>query len=181
MHYNTHIENEVATAAPRPGWRGRMGHEITILIGTMTGTAELVSDDVRDVLEAAGYRVVIEPMDDLTESIFSRGSTFLICTSTYGQGDVPDNAQAFFSSLQDARPDLSHVQYGLIALGDRTYKATYCGGGRRFDALLSELGATRLGEPLMHDAGSGTLPEDVAVDWVKRWADTWLAREVEVA
>ncbi|TAM59843.1 nitric oxide synthase [bacterium] len=158
-----------------------MGQKITVLIGTMTGTSEFVADEVKATLEAAGHRVTVEPMDDLTESIFETHSTFLICTSTYGQGDVPDNAQAFFSCLEQARPDLSHVQYGLIALGDRTYKTTFCGGGRRFDALLSELGATRLGEPLMHDASSGTLPEDIAVEWVRSWANTWLDREAEVA
>ena len=85
-------------------------------------------------------------------------------------GDVPDNAQAFFSALESERPDLQGVRYGLISLGDRTYKATFCQGGLRFDALLSELGATRIGDALLHDAGSGTLPEDVAAEWSVDWA-----------
>ena len=76
-------------------------------------------------------------MDNLDASVFQRGGTFLICTSTYGNGDVPDNAQALFNSLETEKPDLSNVTYGVIALGDTTYKDTFCQGGIRFDQLLT--------------------------------------------
>jgi flavodoxin len=143
---------------------------LTILVGTMTGTAEMVAQEVQTVLEALGYVVTIRMMDDLDAGVFQLGGTFLICTSTYGQGDVPDNAQEFFASLERERPDLSSVTYGLIALGDRTYKDTFCEGGIRFDTLLSEFGARRIGEVLKHDASSGTLPEEVAAQWIVPWA-----------
>jgi MioC protein len=136
----------------------------------MTGTAELVASEVQSALEAAGREVDVRLMDDLGADAFAPDAVYLICTSTYGNGDVPDNAQAFFSALESERPDLHAVRYGLISLGDRTYKATFCQGGLRFDALLSELGATRIGEALLHDAGSGTLPEDVAAEWSIAWA-----------
>ena len=67
------------------------------------------------------------------------------------------------------RPDLSNVHYGVIALGDRTYADTFCNGGRRFDAILAELGARRIGEVLLHDASAGTMPEEVAAEWVEGW------------
>jgi len=152
-----------------------MGEPITILVGTMTGTAEFVAGDVSKVLEEAGHPVEILMMDALDAAVFERPGVFLICTSTYGQGDVPDNARAFFEAIEAARPDLVAVAYGIIALGDRTYGATYCEGGKRFDALLSGLGARRLGEPMLHDAGSGTLPEEVAADWALAWAGEHLA------
>jgi len=144
---------------------------LTILVGTMTGTAEMVAQEVQTVLEAAGHAVNIHMMDNLDAGVFGDRGTFLICTSTYGQGDVPDNAQEFFASLERERPDLSAVTYGLIALGDRTYKDTFCEGGIRFDTLLTELGARRIGELLKHDASSGTLPEEVAAQWIVPWAE----------
>jgi len=144
---------------------------LTILVGTMTGTAEMVAQEVQTVLEAASHSATIRMMDDLDASVFQPGGTFLVCTSTYGQGDVPDNAQEFFASLERERPDLSVVKYGLIALGDTTYKDTFCEGGIRFDKLLTELGAHRVGEMLKHDASSGTLPEEVAAQWIVPWAE----------
>ncbi|MGQ3027284.1 MAG: flavodoxin domain-containing protein [Ferrovibrionaceae bacterium] len=152
-----------------------MSAKVTILVGTMTGTAEMVAQEVETSLGNEGYSVAIEPMDNLAPDIFEREGAFLICTSTYGNGDVPDNARAFFEAIEAARPDLAAVAYGIIALGDRTYGATYCEGGKRFDALLSGLGARRLGEPMLHDAGSGTLPEEVAADWALAWAGEHLA------
>jgi MioC protein len=136
----------------------------------MTGTAELVASEVQAALEGTGREVDVRLMDDLGADAFGEDAVYLICTSTYGNGDVPDNAQAFFSALESERPDLQSVRYGLISLGDRTYKATFCQGGLRFDALLSELGAKRIGDALLHDAGSGTLPEDVAAEWSVAWA-----------
>jgi MioC protein len=137
----------------------------------MTGTAEMVAQEVQTVLEAAGHQVAIRMMDDLDAAVFQPGGTFLVCSSTYGQGDVPDNAQEFFASLERERPDLSTVSYGLIALGDTTYKDTFCEGGIRFDTLLTELGAQRVGDMLKHDASSGTLPEEVAARWIIPWVD----------
>ena len=108
-------------------------------------------------------------MDDLDAGVFAGGGLFLVCTSTYGQGDVPDNAKQLYDSLQAARPDLSHVRYGVIALGDRTYAETFCNGGKRFDTILGELGAKRIGEVLLHDASAGTMPEEVAAEWIEGW------------
>ena len=142
---------------------------LTILVGTMTGTAELVADEVKDAASAEGIDAEVLAMDKLAPVVFEREGLFLLCTSTYGQGDVPDNARDLFAALEAQRPDLSAVRYGLIALGDRTYAQTYCFGGKRFDELLTGLGAERIGEPLFHDASAGTIPEEVAVDWVRDW------------
>ena len=84
------------------------------------------------------------------------------------------------------------MTYGVIALGDTTYKDTFCHGGIRFDKMLTELGAKRAGEMLMHDAGSGTLPEEdggpvgralggtasgaLHRRWHKSWQQQWKIR-----
>jgi MioC protein len=148
--------------------------ELTILVGTMTGTAELVAEELRDAFAGKGIGSEILPMDGLDETVFERPSPFLICTSTYGQGDVPDNARDFFERLSAARPELTSLHFGVIALGDRTYAQTYCHGGHKFDALLRELGAQRIGDVLEHDASAGTIPEEVAVNWAGPWAEACL-------
>jgi sulfite reductase alpha subunit-like flavoprotein len=149
--------------------------DLTILVGTMTGTAQSVAQEVELALDDEQTHVKVVPMDGLDAAVFSAGGLFLVCSSTYGQGDVPDNARALYESLRSERPALARVRYGVIALGDRTYAETFCNGGRRFDALLAELGATRIGEILRHDASAGTMPEEIAVGWARDWIA--LARE----
>jgi MioC protein len=143
--------------------------KITILVGTMTGTAQLCAQEMELALDDGETEVATLMMDGLDAAVFSRESVFLICTSTYGQGDVPDNARALYESLKEARPDLSQVRYGVFGLGDRTYAETFNFGGKRFDDILTELGARRVGERHMHDASSGVLPEETALDWCQQW------------
>src|SRR5215510_6802338 len=165
MQYNAaHVGTQGKRAGGRP-----MALELTILVGTMTGTAQLVAQEVELTLDGAETKVQAKPMDGLDASVFAAGGLFLICTSTYGQGDVPDNAKHLYESLLSTRPDLAHVRYGVIALGDRTYAETFCNGGRRFDRILSELGARRIGDILLHDASAGTMPEEVAGEWIGSW------------
>lgn len=142
---------------------------IYILVGTMTGTAQLVADEVEAYLAAQGHQVHTDLMDDLRADVFRADGIFLICCATFGQGDVPDNARALFTDLQATKPDLAGKQYGVIALGDRTYAQTFCRGGLQFDDLLQSLGASRIGEALICDASSGDLAEDLAIDWIGGW------------
>lgn len=146
-----------------------MTTELTILVGTMTGNAQLVAQELELLLDDGQTSVRTRAMDGLDHTVFAPGGLFLICTSTYGQGDVPDNAKSLYESLLAVRPDLSRVRYGVIALGDRTYKDTFCNGGRRFDAILAELGARRVGEVLYHDASGGMLAEEAASEWIGPW------------
>lgn len=149
-----------------------MADTVKILVGTMTGTAELVADEIAEVLNDKGLEAEIELMDDLDSGVFADGGTFIVCTSTYGSGDVPDNAHAFMDSLQADAPDLSGVRFGVFALGDMTYAQTFCFGGKQFDEQLTKLGARRVGAVMKHNASEGTLPEDVAADWAAEWYDT---------
>jgi len=127
---------------------------------------ELAWDDGGD---SGGLSVETLLMEKVDASIFARDGVFLIVTSTYGQGDVPDNAKGLYEELKAKRPDLSRVRYGVFGLGDRTYAETFNFGGKRFDELLAELGAERIGERHMHDASSGILPEETALEWCQEW------------
>ena len=144
---------------------------IEILVGTMTGTANLVAQEIELTYGDEEVTINVLQMDDLDASVFNPDTTYLICTSTYGQGDVPDNAMAFYESLQKQRPDLSAVRFGVLGLGDMTYSDTFNYGGARFEALLLELGATQIGERAQIDASLGELPEDMAVEWMAGWLE----------
>ena len=144
--------------------------KINILVGTMTGTAQMCAQEIELALDGDDVQVATLLMDKLEPSVFDdREAVYLVCTSTSGQGDGPDNAKALYEALCSGKPDLSGVRYGVFGLGDRTYAETYNLGGKRFDDVLSELGAERIGDRLMHDASSGTLPEEIAIEWAEAW------------
>lgn len=148
-----------------------MADPIKILVGTMTGTAEMVAEDMQAAIEAETERETeILLMDDLDETVFDDvEAVYLIVTSTYGQGDVPDNALDFYEALEEKAPDLSGIRFGVFGLGDSTYADTFNHGGERFEKVLRERGARQIGERFAHNASGGDLPEDAGVEWVRQW------------
>ncbi len=146
-----------------------MSQPIRILVGTTTGNTQYVAEEAHFTLVQAGLAAEVHPMDELNATIFANGGLFLVCVSTYGYGDVPANAKQLYESMVKERPDLSAVQYGLISLGDSSHAQTYCFAGRRFDQILTKLGAMRVGEILNHDASSGVMPEEAAAGWTADW------------
>jgi len=147
--------------------------ELKIIVGTMTGTAEMVAEEMSDTLADLGHDVDVEAMDDMDVSVFDDGGDFLIVTSTYGQGDVPDNSMALYNGLTEQKPDLSNVRYGVFSLGDMTYSDTFNYGGKKFDKAMEDCGAKRIGDVFCHDASAGSIPEDDGVDWVKEWIENF--------
>jgi len=143
---------------------------IVILVGSMTGNAEFAAEDMQQILrDEYGRQVEFFLMDNLDATIFMPGKVYLICTSTYGEGEVPENAQRLYRELCDGRPDLSGIRYAVFGLGDSNYRETFNFGGKRFDDILGTLGASRLGERGMHDARSCIAPEEFGRDWLYGW------------
>ncbi len=143
---------------------------ITILVGSMTGNAEFAAEDLQLVLkEHCGCEVKLLLMDGLGPESLGRNGVYIICTSTYGEGEVPENARHLYDALCMHRPDLSGLRYAIFGLGDSTYVNTFNFGGKKFDDILSSLGAQRLGERAQHDAQSGVQAGDLAREWLRGW------------
>ncbi len=140
-----------------------------IFVATMTGLADMCGEEVESALTAAGFDCERQLMDGLDVSGFDPFDYIVIVTSTYGHGEIPDNGQALFASLEDGC-DLSGKTYAIFSLGDRTYADTFCAAGDRWDAAMAAAGAERIVDTERHDASSGTLAEDVAGAWAAGWA-----------
>lgn len=117
---------------------------VTILYGSQTGTAEGIARETGDRLEQAGCKPVVADMDDYDAADLATAEHLLVICSTYGDGEMPDNAQGFWDILaSEEAPRLESTRFSVLALGDSSYE-TYCTAGKELDARLEALGAQRL-------------------------------------
>lgn len=117
--------------------------KVHILWGSQTGNAQNLAHVIGDSL-SSDFDVEVSGLGDLPPEDIHEMKTIVIVTSTYGDGEPPDNASEWMSFLKFAEElDLSHLFYAVIGLGD-TYYPHFCQAGKDFDEYLSKHGATAL-------------------------------------
>ena len=117
---------------------------LLILYGSQTGTAEALAQKIAKVAAAKNFAARAVCMADHATIDLKKESRTLVVTSTYGDGDPPDNAAAFWDFLKsETAPRLEHVEFSILALGDTNYE-NFCEFGKKCDARFEELGAKRV-------------------------------------
>mgnify|MGYP000329944407 FL=1 len=142
---------------------------VNIIVGSQMGSAEYVAEQLNDALNNQGINSQLHDQPEFNE-IDQQNTIWLVCTSTYGAGDYPDNLISFVEQVSQV-DDLSHLKYSVIALGDTSYD-TYNLAGRNIDTLLSQKGAIQLAPRLELNILDEALPEDTALAWL----DSWIAQ-----
>ena len=117
---------------------------LLILFGSQTGTAEKIAKQIAKESKSRGCNARVVDAAEHSKIDWSKETNLLVVTSTYGDGDMPDNAQAFWDWLQtDAAKALAHLNFSVLALGDTNYEQ-FCAAGKKIDARLEQLGAKRI-------------------------------------
>lgn len=128
------------------------GDRILVVHASQTGFGELLAMQTEKSLQQAGVDVRTIALGDLDLGSLLLASRILFIASTTGEGDPPDTAYRFIRKVMGQRRDLSHLSYGLLALGDREYEF-YCGFGHQLDSWLREQGALPLFDMIEVDNG----------------------------
>lgn len=124
-------------------WSLYNSDSVLILFGTVMGNSELLANRLAAAARRAGLVVCVRDMAGCEPSILTQASYVLIVTSTYGDGEPPEDAASFWHSIVRSNGlDLSGVRFSVLALGNSTFDH-FCRCSRELDMALERHGATR--------------------------------------
>ena len=123
---------------------------LAVFFGSQTGNAAGLAEKTVKRAAAYGLEGKVIDMDGYDEANFASHKRILIITSTWGEGEMPDNAEALWNATSSTNPALSGVHYSVCAIGDSSYDE-FCKAGEDWDQKFAALGATSILELKMCD------------------------------
>jgi len=153
---------------------------IQIIVGSMLGGTEYVAEACEETLTKLDRHVDMHLKPDLHNIInntfptnneqnnsgnLTKNPIWIVCTSTHGAGDYPDNIKQFVSDLSNCDQDLSTVSFLTIGIGDSSYD-TFCKAAEDISKLLISKGCNKIASIKTLDMSEDIDPEDLAQQWI---------------
>ena len=112
---------------------------LNILFGSQTGNAAGLAEKTAKLATNYGLEANVVDMDGFDPARLATMKRVMIITSTWGEGEMPDNADAMWNAINANGPGLSAVHYSVCAIGDTSYDE-YCKAGHDWNDKLAALG-----------------------------------------
>ncbi len=133
-----------ATSGDLDGLISSGDRSLVLLFGSQSGNSEGLVSKISKDAKAYGLEGEIHDMDGFDFNSLSDKRRVLIVCSTWGEGEMPDNAEDLWQfAVSDAASKLEGVHFAICALGDTSYEF-FCQSGKDWDGRFEELGATRI-------------------------------------
>ena len=103
--------------------------KLLVLFGTETGNAEDLAFDAGKSSTDYDLEAEVKGMDEVSLDDIKSSKRLIICCSTWGEGDQPDNAQDLYDAVEESEDgSLSGVNFAVLALGDTAFEM-FCQSG----------------------------------------------------
>lgn len=135
--------------------------DLLLIYASQTGTAEAMTKHLQQEFYRLGRNTHCLPLNELTPVMLQQCAQALFIVSTCGDGDPPDNGARFMQLYLHAQTNLSSLNFGVLALGDKRYPK-FCAFGFHLHQWLVNNQAHALFSLQTHDSATTDLP------------DTWL-------
>ena len=117
---------------------------ILILYGSQSGNSEELAEQAGKACSAHGLNPSVKAMDEIQITDLSSQKRVLVCCSTWGDGEQPDNAEDLWEAANSGViSSLKGLNFSVLALGDTSYDL-FCESGKEWDAWFEKMGANRV-------------------------------------
>ena len=117
--------------------------DLNILFGSQSGNSEGLAEEWEKAAARYGLNGKVHDMDGFDIKSMANMARVMIVCSTWGEGDMPDNAEELYEEAKEAGKILSKTHFSICALGDTGYDL-FCQSGKDWDKTLEDMGGSRI-------------------------------------